>query len=70
MDRFQGTGWANTEFRSYIFDTHDSKNAHLIETKASKQRRERKPLDQEEVSNLKQTATNNAANVTAIQAKV
>lgn len=58
-DRFNGTGWANTEYRTYTFSTHDAANAHLIETPESRQRRTRdtKPLDTEEKTNLKRTST-------------
>ncbi|KAF2767303.1 phosphoglycerate mutase family protein [Teratosphaeria nubilosa] len=58
-DKFQGTGWANTEFRSYTFSTHDPNNAHLVETTASRKRRlgHEKPLDQNEQEQLKRTAT-------------
>lgn len=70
MDKFLGTGWANTEFRSYTFDTHDADNAHLIETQESRQRRDQKPLDREEKTNLKRASTDKAASATAIQAKV
>ena len=40
-DRFNGTGWANTEVRSYTFDTNPERtaNASLVETEASRQRR-------------------------------
>ena len=34
-----GTGWANTEFRTYVFDESRSKSANLIETEESKWRR-------------------------------
>ncbi|KAK5123482.1 hypothetical protein LTR85_002520 [Meristemomyces frigidus] len=56
-DRFQGTGWANTEFRSYTFSSQDQSEAHLIETPESRKRRsgDAKPLDKEEQAQLKRT---------------
>ncbi|KAK5724392.1 hypothetical protein LTR15_004437 [Elasticomyces elasticus] len=57
--RYHGTGWANTEFRSYTFADTDPSNAPLIETAASKQLRkvgDPKPLDREEQTQLKMTA--------------
>ncbi|KAK5679957.1 hypothetical protein LTS10_007905 [Elasticomyces elasticus] len=57
--RYHGTGWANTEFRSYTFADTDPSNAPLIETAASKQLRKvanSKPLDREEQTQLKMTA--------------
>lgn len=60
-DLHNGTGWANTEFRSYTFDPSNSPSenpeAHLVETPASRKRRtgSDKPLDKEEQAQLKQT---------------
>jgi hypothetical protein len=34
-----GTGWANTEYRSYIFDEEDGMNAGIRETAESRKRR-------------------------------
>lgn len=34
-----GTGWANTEYRSYIFDEGDGMNAGIRETAESRKRR-------------------------------
>jgi hypothetical protein len=58
--RFQGTGWANTEYRSYSFSTYQPDEAHLIETSESKRRRfgDEKPLDHNETTQLKRTSTN------------
>ena len=58
-NRLQGTGWANTEFRSYTFNTSELEEAHLLETSASKQRRygDAKPLDHNEATQLKRTTT-------------
>lgn len=70
-----GTGWANTEFRSYNFDT--SSDALLVETQESKDRRagHDKPLSKEELKNLSRTTTNKWAEpgyqrASTIQAKV
>jgi len=38
-DNLQGTGWRNTEFRSYVFANGDDDNASIIETDESKERR-------------------------------
>lgn len=58
-EKFAGTGWANTEFRSYTFSSHEPSEAHLIETPESRMRRagDAKPLDHNEQTQLKQTAT-------------
>ncbi|KAK1810485.1 hypothetical protein LTR12_015138 [Friedmanniomyces endolithicus] len=56
--RFCGTGWANTEFRSYTFSQSEPSEAHLIETPESKKLRksgDAKPLDREEQAQLKRT---------------
>lgn len=57
-EKFTGTGWANTEFRSYTFSSHEPSEAHLLETPDSKRRRtgDAKPLDQNEQTQLKKTA--------------
>ena len=57
QDRSAGTGWANTEFRSYAFSTQEPEEAHLIETQESSERRkgDRKGLDSEEHMNLQRT---------------
>ena len=54
-----GTGWANTEFRSYTFSTRQADETHLIETTESRRRRmgDEKPLDHNEVTQLKRTKT-------------
>ncbi len=54
-----GTGWANTEVRSYIFDPVSGDNASLVETEESRRRRRglEKPLGEAEQRNLKRTAT-------------
>lgn len=54
-----GTGWANTEFRSYTFDPASGDKASLLETEESRTRRQglEKPLDEAEERNLKRTAT-------------
>ncbi|QIX02300.1 hypothetical protein AMS68_007817 [Peltaster fructicola] len=61
-DKFAGTGWANTEFRSYTFDMSKPEEAHLIETPESRKRRagDHKPLDQSEKSNLSRTMSQEA----------
>ncbi|GAB1731292.1 hypothetical protein NU195Hw_g767t1 [Hortaea werneckii] len=57
-DRFAGTGWANTEFRTYTFSSSEPEQAHLIETPESRQRRcgDDKSLDREEQAQLKRTS--------------
>ncbi|KAJ8062995.1 hypothetical protein OCU04_008240 [Sclerotinia nivalis] len=59
---FVGTGWSNTEFRSYKFrDAHfTDPNALIEETKESRERRKgiEKPLTVEEQRNLKLAAEN------------
>lgn len=57
IGKYSGTGWANTEVRSFTFSDQDVAKAHLIETPASRSRREEKPLDKEERTNLTRTAT-------------
>jgi len=61
-DRFAGTGWANTEFRTYTFSSSEPEQAHLIETPESRQRRcgDDKSLDREEQAQLKRTITSPA----------
>lgn len=53
-----GTGWANTEYRSYNFDPSKTATASLIETEESRTRRRgvEKPLSDAEQRNLKATA--------------
>ncbi|KAF7861845.1 hypothetical protein EAF04_007727 [Stromatinia cepivora] len=59
---FVGTGWSNTEFRSYNFRAADytNANASIEETKESRERRKgtEKPLSVEEQRNLKLAAEN------------
>ncbi|EME48841.1 hypothetical protein DOTSEDRAFT_67786 [Dothistroma septosporum NZE10] len=60
--RFVGTGWNNTEYRSYTFSAHQPLEAHLIETPESESRRRHadetnKDLSKEEDVNLKRTAS-------------
>lgn len=53
-----GTGWANTEYRSYTFDPARTATASLIETEESRTRRRgtEKPLSEAEQRNLKAVA--------------
>jgi len=74
-DRRAGTGWANTEFRSYTFSPDGG--AHLIETSESRQRRAgtEKPLSKEEQKNLARTISDKSNDgsyqkAQAIQSKV
>ena len=60
FNKFAGTGWQNTEFRSYYFTDHEPEAAHLKEMPESQQRRKPKPLDTEEHTNLKRTSTDHA----------
>ena len=57
-EKFTGTGWANTEFRSYEFDTEAEETASLVETKESRSRRQgtEHPLSKTEQMELKHTA--------------
>jgi hypothetical protein len=59
-ERFIGTGWANTEYRSYEFvDAERSDvNASLRETRESRERRvgEEQPLSEAEQRNLRTSA--------------
>lgn len=52
---FAGTGWANTEFRSYTFEQGSGERASLVETQQSRTRRSgnEKPLSEAEQRNLK-----------------
>ncbi|KAL8638618.1 MAG: hypothetical protein Q9226_008977 [Calogaya cf. arnoldii] len=58
-EKNQGTGWENTEFRSYRFVDEDNENASIEETAESRQRRgnQDKPLTKEEKTQLRETAT-------------
>ena len=58
-NKFAGTGWANTEYRSYNFSSNEPEEAHIVETQESRRRRrgEEKPLDREEQVNLKRTVS-------------
>lgn len=58
-NRLAGTGWANTEFRTYNFSESQPDEAHLLETSASRRRRygDEKPLDHNETTQLKRTTT-------------
>lgn len=53
-----GTGWANTEYRSYTFDMTRRSTASLVETEESRTRRRgtEKPLSEAEQRNLKASA--------------
>lgn len=57
--RFAGTGWANTEYRSFTFTDHDQTAAHLVEEPESRQSRkgEEQALDKEEHVNLTRTVS-------------
>jgi broad specificity phosphatase PhoE len=57
-EKFLGTGWSNTEYRSYEFWDPSSKDpgASLVETKESRLRRNEKPLSEAEQRNLRDSA--------------
>jgi len=55
-DRFVGTGWANTEWRSYEFVDETDATASLKELQESRDRRGERPLSEAEQRNLKQSA--------------
>lgn len=57
--KLSGTGWTNTEFRTYEFDPAKSDSASLKETDESCTRRRgaEKPLTEAENRNLKRVAT-------------
>lgn len=68
-----GTGWANTEYRTYTFDPASGSRASLVETQESITRRRglEKPLGEAEQRNLPRTATVDAEKKQAsVQAKV
>ncbi|KAI4231403.1 MAG: hypothetical protein LQ352_008406 [Teloschistes flavicans] len=54
-----GTGWENTEFRSYRFIDREDENASMEETAESYERRKHteKPLTKEEKTQLRETST-------------
>lgn len=53
---FYGTGWDNTEFRSYTFVEEEGDNAAIVETEASKARRVEHPPGKTEQKELEQVA--------------
>ncbi|KAG0651549.1 Phosphoglycerate mutase [Hyphodiscus hymeniophilus] len=57
-EKFTGTGWANTEFRSYEFLSATDEAASLVETRESRERRKgtEKPLSADEQRELKAAA--------------
>lgn len=54
-----GTGWANTEFRSYYFDPRRKHSASFVETTESRKRRggADHALSEAEQRNLQESAT-------------
>jgi broad specificity phosphatase PhoE len=58
-DTFVGTGWANTEWRSYTFDLKSGTNFSITETPESRERRRgtEKSLTEAEQRNLKSSAS-------------
>jgi len=56
--KFEGTGWANTEFRSFQFLEEGGDNASIVETEESKERRKgtEHPLGKTEQMELRETA--------------
>lgn len=59
-----GTGWANTEYRSYTFKDEKDDNASLVETTESRERRKgtEKPLSQTEQMELEATQNKKGEN--------
>ena len=57
-EKFMGTGWANTEFRSYGFVDAGDEAASLMETRESRDRRKgaEKPLSADEQRELRVSA--------------
>ena len=53
-EKFEGTGWANTEVRSYAFV--DEKRDALVELDSSRDGRGVRPLSESEQRNLKESA--------------
>ncbi|KAH0614634.1 uncharacterized protein H6S33_000270 [Morchella sextelata] len=51
---FPGTGWSNTEFRSYTFKDEEGDNATLVETKESHERRTEHPLGNTEMKEFEE----------------
>ena len=60
-DLCSGTGWANTEYRTYRFPDPRDENASLEETSKSRERRRgtEKPLSKTEQMELRQTTHKN-----------
>lgn len=57
MSILTGTGWENTEFRSYTFRSLEDENASVVETPESRRRRNHnKALSQDEQRELRATA--------------
>lgn len=54
---FQGTGWSNTEFRSYTFVEEEGDNAAIVETKESRARRVEHPLGRTEQMEFERVAS-------------
>ncbi|KXT17171.1 hypothetical protein AC579_339 [Pseudocercospora musae] len=70
FEQTAGTGWQNTEWRSYFFKQEDNPEkedveADIEEYPESRARRRGQRQDQEEVSNLARTATNENGSTTA-----
>jgi len=69
--RHPGTGWSNTEFRSYTF-TDDAENASIVETPESRELRAgtEHPLGPTEQMELRETTHKRWEQNGLIQAKV
>ncbi|KAL9116489.1 MAG: hypothetical protein Q9187_006985 [Circinaria calcarea] len=70
--RFEGTGWSNTEFRSYQFSDETGDDTSLVETKASRDGRRgtEKPLSKTEQMELRETTNKSWENNGYVQSKV
>lgn len=67
-----GTGWANTEFRSYEFSKKAGDDTSLVETTASREGRRgtEKPLSKTEQMELRETTNKSWESSGYVQSKV
>ncbi|KAF2719226.1 phosphoglycerate mutase-like protein [Polychaeton citri CBS 116435] len=68
-DLYPGTGWRNTEFRSYGISSGEPTQAHLVETTESRQRRQgkEKSLDANEKAQLERTVSQEEREIIRVQ---
>lgn len=58
-NKVAGTGWANTEFRTYVLEEEEDGNVKLVETEGSRASREDIPLGYTEKKQLLESVTKN-----------